>query len=390
MVEKTKQTARQQLNQHIFQKVHSNNLIYNTCWEDPHCDRELLQLDTSSKVVMITSAGCNALDYALDKPAEIHCVDMNPRQNALLELKKSIFEKGDSENLTKMFGTGVHTQVDDFYQSALRPVLPDYAQAYWDKNIDFFVGKGIRKSFYWHSTSGLFAWSFSQFMKFQKKNYKLAKRLFEAESLEEQRELYFELEKKLLNNFVKWALKQQITMTLLGVPQSQKQFLGTDTEGGNFFEKCLRQVFTQLPISDNYFWQLYFKGQYTTDCQPNYLKQGNFETLKNQMPTIQAHNATITSFLAQNPSQYTHFVLLDHQDWLAENNCLALAEEWRAILQNSRKGTRILLRSAAQEITFFPDFVHEKVVFDIEKTTYWHKQDRVGTYGSVYLGIVQN
>jgi hypothetical protein len=27
------------LNQVIFKNIHSNNLIYNTCWEDPCCDR---------------------------------------------------------------------------------------------------------------------------------------------------------------------------------------------------------------------------------------------------------------------------------------------------------------------------------------------------------------
>lgn len=62
----------------VFRQVHSNNLVYNTCWEDPRCDRELMQFDTDSEIVMITSAGCNALDYLLDRPSAIHCVDVNP------------------------------------------------------------------------------------------------------------------------------------------------------------------------------------------------------------------------------------------------------------------------------------------------------------------------
>ena len=378
------------INQMVFQGVHSNNLIYNTCWEDPHCDRQLLELDASSKVVMITSAGCNALDYALDKPAEINCVDMNPRQNALLDLKKAVFQGGSSDDLFQMFGEGVHQQAYDFYKTALRPNLPNYAQAYWDKNMSFFIGKGIRKSFYWHSTSGLFAWTFSRFLKFQKKKHKLATRLFEAQSLDEQREIYEELERKLFNNFVKWTMSQQITMTMLGVPDSQKQLLKPDTEGVGFVEKSMKQVFTQLPIWDNYFWQLYFNGKYTPNCAPNYLKPTHFETLKNQMTTIKTYNSTITHFLKQKPDAYSHYVLLDHQDWLAANNRPALEEEWRAILENSRFGTRILLRSAAYEVDFFPDFVRERVVFDKEKTTEWHQKDRVGTYGSVYLGIVKN
>ena len=352
------------INQMVFQGVHSNNLIYNTCWEDPHCDRQLLELDASSKVVMITSAGCNALDYALDKPAEINCVDMNPRQNALLDLKKAVFQGGSSDDLFQMFGEGVHQQAYDFYKTALRPNLPNYAQAYWDKNMSFFIGKGIRKSFYWHSTSGLFAWTFSRFLKFQKKKHKLATRLFEAQSLDEQREIYAELERKLFNNFVKWTMSQQITMTMLGVPDSQKQLLKPDTEGVGFFEKCFRQVFRDLPIGDNYFWQLYFNGKYSADCAPNYLKINNFETLKNQITTIKTHTTTITNFLNQQPALYSHYVLLDHQDWLAANNRPALADEWRAILKNSRQGTKILLRSAAYDIDFLPDFVPKRVVFE--------------------------
>ena len=77
-----------QIKNRVFQQIHTGNLVYNTCWEDPRCDRALLDLTAESRVVMLTSAGCNALDYLLDAPHSIDCVDMNPRQNALLDLKK--------------------------------------------------------------------------------------------------------------------------------------------------------------------------------------------------------------------------------------------------------------------------------------------------------------
>ncbi len=74
---------------HLLQR----NLVYNICWEDPRIDRKLLEIRPGSRVLMITSAGCNALEYLLDKPAEIHCTDINPRQNALLELKIRMAEQ---------------------------------------------------------------------------------------------------------------------------------------------------------------------------------------------------------------------------------------------------------------------------------------------------------
>lgn len=382
-----KSNLRNTVSNTVFKNIHTRNLIYNTCWEDPRCDRELLNIKQDSRLVMITSAGCNALDYALDNPSEIHCVDMNPRQNALLELKKAAFNSGSHQDLFQLFGEGAHDNVLTYYQEALRPFLPDYAQQYWDKKAYYFIGKGIRNSFYWHSTSGVFAWSFSKYLKFQKKNYQLATRLFEAQTIEEQQNLYFELEKKVLNNFVKWILQRTIVMSLLGVPKSQQDLI---TEGeGNFVQKCLRQVFTQLPIHDNYFWQLYFNGKYSPHCCPNYLKPQFFDVLRQQSVKIKTHNNTLSGFLHQNPGNYSHYVLLDHQDWLAANNRTALDAEWKDILNNSQSGTRILMRSAAYEVNFFPNFVKEKVVFESEKTQVAHKKDRVGTYGSVYLGIVK-
>lgn len=87
----------------FFHQIHGKKLIYNACWEDPRCDRKLLQLNKNSKLVMITSAGDNLLDYLLDEPAEIHSVDMNFRQNALLELKRTMFQYGDYEALFSVF-----------------------------------------------------------------------------------------------------------------------------------------------------------------------------------------------------------------------------------------------------------------------------------------------
>ena len=154
-------------------------------------------------------------------------------------------------------------------------------------------------------------------------------------------------------------------------------------------QECLRRVFTQQPLHDNYFWKLYFDGHYAEACCPSYLLRSNFETIRQQARSIETHTTTISGFLEQNPGAYSHYVLLDHQDWLAANDHAALEEEWRLILTNSKPGTRILLRSAAEEVTFFPDFVQDAVVFEKEKTLETHQRDRVGTYASVYLGIVQ-
>jgi len=374
----------------LFRQMHTRNLVYNTCWEDPRCDRQLLDLQPDSEMVMITSAGCNALDYLLDNPRQINCVDMNPRQNALLELKQVVFKNSDFDQLFQLFGAGRHRHAEELYQDTLRVNLSDSSRQYWDDNMDFFNGRGIRKSFYHYSTSGTFAWMANQYLRVRRNVYDQIQQLFSAISLEEQKRLYYQVESKVLNPLTEFFINRHLTLCLVGVPRSQQQLFVEKYEKGamGFIQECLRKVFTELPIHDNYFYRLYLNGSYSRDCCPSYLEEGNFGVLRDRCDHIQTHTNTISGFLEANPNPYSHYVLLDHQDWLAANNRPALEQEWKLILQNSKPGTRILLRSAAHEIDFFPDFVHQHVQFEQEETARTHKEDRVGTYASVYLGIV--
>lgn len=376
----------------VFSNIHGNNLIYNTCWEDPRCDREMMQIQPDSQIVMITSAGCNALDYLLDNPAGIHCIDVNPRQNALLALKIAGFRQLSSQDFYEFFGNGKHPQAVEKYQNQLRQALPEYAQQIWDNKIKAFSGKGLRKSFYFYGTSGLFAWFFYNYMRTRPKLHRQIFELLEAPSIETQHQLYYALESKLINYFLRWVINRHLTMSMLGVPRPQRQLIidkYPDEKVAGFVKDCLRQVFTQLSLKDNYFWRLYITGHYTPNCCPNYLLADNFETLKARSGQIHQYTTTMSQFLKDHPAQYSHYVLLDHQDWLAAHDVAALEEEWRLILQNSRPGTKILLRSAALEVDFFPEFVKEALQFDQVQTAKLHKQDRVGTYGSVYFATVK-
>ncbi|GAB4395924.1 MAG: BtaA family protein [Microscillaceae bacterium] len=376
-----------QLRDKIFSNVHNNNLIYNTCWEDPRCDRQMMQYGEKSHIVMITSAGCNALDYLLDNPARIDCIDVNPRQNALLALKIAAFQTLDYRDFWLLFGEGHHPRAVEIYAKHLKGVLPDYAQAFWDRAIIHFT----KKSFYYFGTSGTVAWLFKQYAQTRPKIRKAIAALLEANTLEEQKRLYEGIEPKIITQVVKWLMNRHLTMTMLGVPRAQRQLIVDEYPGkvAGFVADCLRHVFTELPVHDNYFWRLYLTGGYTPECCPEYLKAYNFETLRERVKRLHLHTTYLNEFLRQHPERYTHYVLLDHQDWLAAHDTEALIDEWNLILKNSQHGTRILLRSAALRVDFFPDFVPEALEFQTDITEQLHPLDRVGTYGSVYLGLVK-
>ncbi|MCR9141159.1 MAG: BtaA family protein [bacterium] len=377
----------------IFRTIHGNHLIYNTSWEDPAIDRKLMDIDENSDIVMITSAGDNLLDYLLDRPASINSVDVNPKQNALFELKRAVIRTATHEDLYRMFGDGCHPDIQELYRTKLRDELPAFAREFWDKKLKFFEREGLKKSFYFYGGAGTLAWLCQGYFKLHKKLNENIRWLFSAQTMEEQQQAYDRLEPLLWNRVISWFLGRHITLAAMGVPRAQRDLIMNGFEGGllGFLRTNVRRVFTEVPVSENYFWRVYATGTYTRECAPGYLREKNFQTLKETVDSANAHTTTMVQFLKDNPKAYSHYVLLDHQDWLAWNDPAGLEEEWRLILQNSKPGTKILLRSASPAVDFLPDFVRAAVDFEFEgdRATELHQTCRVGTYGSLMMGTVR-
>ena len=374
-----------------FQRVHGGNLVYNACWEDPRIDRELMALDHESRVVMITSAGCNALDYLLDDPAEIHAVDMNPRQNALLQLKSAMIRRDRFEDLFALFGEGTHPDFKSLHKE-IEELLPAYANRYWKEKHYYFKSSKLNPSFYYRGTAGQMAWiALKTFTSGRGKLRQRTSAILEAKSIEEQQAIYEEVRPILWTKLVTWLLKQPVSMAMLGVPRAQIRLIEKNFAGGipGFLQAKLEPVFTEIPFWENYFWQVYMRGSYTRECCPNYLREEHQPVLRDRVDRIKTHSSTIANFLREHPAAYSHYVLLDHQDWMAAHRPEALAEEWQLILENSRPGTAILMRSASPEIDFIPAFARERLdLVDEARTEALHQRDRVGTYGCTLFAHV--
>jgi S-adenosylmethionine-diacylglycerol 3-amino-3-carboxypropyl transferase len=382
------------IQQRCFQWVHGNNLVYNTCWEDPRLDRVALELGPNDTVAMITSGGCNALDYALQGPRSIYAIDMNPRQNALLELKLAGIRKLDYETFFELFGRGKLTKCAALYQSSLRPELSEAARMYWDKKIHFFKGRGICDSFYFHGTSGVFARGMNFYLDRIAKVRPAVNDLLTANSIDEQREIY---DRHIAPTFwskpLLWALGRNSTLSMLGVPppqilQVERHFGGI----AGFIKACVEAVFVKLPIQDNYFWRVYLTGEYTPDCCPEYLKPDNFAALKNGLAErIHLYTGTVEKFLRGHNEPLSRFVLLDHMDWLSTHRVDWLESEWQAIVDRAAPGARILWRSGGLDTPFVDNCsvrvqgkqhrLGELLNYNHALAQQLHELDRVHTYG---------
>jgi len=380
----------QRLQDVFFGLIHGNRLVYNTCWEDPRLDRQLLDLGPQSLVAVITSAGDNALEYLLDGPAGVDCVDVNFRQNALLELKRALFTHGTFEEVFTFFGDGGGAACLPVY-ARVRRFLPPYATAFWDSNIGYFQSGALSRSFYYHGTAGVVAFAFAKLLCTVKPRLRREiPRLLAAQTPEEQCRVFDAIEPVFWDRLSRWLVGRPAVMALLGVPRPQIRLIRETHPGGleGFVREKIRRVFTDAPMAENYFWRVYMTGRYTRSCCPAYLKEEHFDTIRHRLSRLATHTSTLSDFLRQHPGPYTHFILLDHQDWLAHSNPQALAEEWELLLGAAAPGAKILMRSAGLDVSFVPGGARRKLRFFPELTEPLHGRDRVGTYGSQHLAEV--
>jgi S-adenosylmethionine-diacylglycerol 3-amino-3-carboxypropyl transferase len=394
----TAPTLLDRIDQGVFNALYERSLVYNTCWEDPAVDRRALRLGAHDTVMVISSAGCNALDYALDAPARIHAVDANPRQNALLELKIAAIRRLEYEDFFALFGDGYHPRFAALYRDTLRGELSDFSRDWWDRNGGWFTSP--LGSFYFHGLSGLVARGFRAYLRMRPKLAGDVRELFQAGDLAAQRALYDRrIAPALWTPSMNWVLGRQTTMSLLGVPHPQRRLVQAQHAGGiaGFVRDAIEYVFRELPVADNYFWRVYVAGGYTPACCPEYLKPDNFQALKGGLvDRIKTHNRTVTEFLHETKRPISRFVLLDHMDWMSSYQPQALVEEWNAILGHASSGARILLRSAHAD----PDFLNwvrvgpqhqrldEVLRFDHALAARLQMQDRVHTYAGFKIADV--
>lgn len=385
------------VNRRVFRTVHGNNLVYNTCWEDPRLDRVALEFGPTDNVLVITSAGCNALDYALAGPNHVNAVDMNPRQNALLDLKISAIRNLEFEDFFKMFGDGRLPGVKQVYQQELRSSLPTWSQSFWDKKIKWFDNR--RKTFYYRGTSGAIARMIRIYMDRVIRIRPQLDLLLNADSVEQQKDIYEnQLKEKFWSGLIKFTMNRDTTMSMLGVPKAQRQQIETQYSGGlvKFIQDCMESVFVELPLKDNYFWRVYMNGSYSRDCCPEYLKENNFQKLKDGIvDRVSTHTDSVQGFLEKHEGQISRYILLDHMDWLSDQFFPLLESEWQAIVDRAAPGARLIWRSGGLRTDFIDEVqvnhngeiqnISPMLRYNKELATELHEKDRVHTYGSFYI-----
>ena len=388
-----------QLSSWIFDRIHRSTIVFNDAREDPVLDRVALDLRAEDRMMVITSAGCNVLDYLLCGVQHIDAVDLNPLQNALLELKIAGIRSLDYATFFEIFGRGRMDAIHVLYREKLRSQLTPAAREFWDRKIGLFDGSGNGGSFYFSGPCGRLARWINIYIDSYVRLRPEIEALFLFSTLAEQKTTYERsIRDKFWGRCMRWVAGRDLTLAMLGVPPAQRRQIERGFPGGvsAFIQSRLDNVFTKIPLVDNYHWRIYLFGRYTPECCPEYLKPDNFERLKaGAVDRVAIHTDSVSRFLARVKTPISKFVLLDHLDWLVDKDNPELIREWQAIVDCAAPNARVIWRSGGLET----DFVNRVRVevggsqvemghlldYHTDLARALHERDRVQTYGSFHI-----
>ncbi len=386
-VQNEKTTTKQGILQKMF-AVWFDAFVYNQIWEDPRVDLQALNLDENSRVLTISSGGCNALNYLIESPQTVTAVDLNRHHIYLLRLKKAAIETLPSyDDFFAFFGFGKHNRNVKNYQDFIRPNLDDATRAFWDKNIKIFKFGGL----YEHSRNGYFLRFFHRFAGLIGCE---PDKILLAKSPAEQEKLYEKHLSPFFDSFIIQTLgKLPITMFGLGIPPQQYAELKKDLSEGtgiiDIYRERAKRLAVDYPINENYFaWQA-FSRKYDTENRkalPEYLKADNYKTLRVNIRRLNTETGSITDKIKQSPKDtFNRFVFLDAQDWM---NAEVMSDLWQAITDFGEKGSRIIFRTAGASSPIevnLPKELRAKFNYDKDLSLELFKQDRASIYGGFHL-----
>ena len=137
--------TKQGLLERLF-KLSFGGFVYNQIWEDSVIDAEAMQLDARSRIVTISSGGCNVLNYLTHGVETIDAIDLNENHLNLLKLKLLGLEHLPThDDFFGFFGDARSPQNILRYQTHLRPHLDDDCRWHWEggkkANVLFFDNK---------------------------------------------------------------------------------------------------------------------------------------------------------------------------------------------------------------------------------------------------------
>jgi S-adenosylmethionine-diacylglycerol 3-amino-3-carboxypropyl transferase len=373
-----------------------DGFVYNQIWEDPDVDLAALKLQSDSRILTISSGGCNVLNYLIQKPEKIVAVDLNHYHMQLTRLKLAALQYLPTyEAFFNFFGHANHPDNLKNYYTYIQPNLDAPTRHFWEGGSLIRRKLGRTRINYFRKNLYRYA-RFGFFMRFLHGIAKVTRhqphKLLEAKTLEEQEAIF---DKHIAPFFDNWLVKSvgnsPLAVFSLGIPPQQYNAMKKESKGKllNLYRERVKRLACQFPVQDNYFaWQGFSLHYDTEGCQaiPEYLKREHYDSLKENLGRVETHVTTLADYMKSQPdNSLDRFVFLDSQDWMPDP---VITEMWREIARVGRPGTRIIFRTASTDSpieTALPPDLRTQFVYEKEWSEQLFQQDRSAIYGGFHI-----
>jgi S-adenosylmethionine-diacylglycerol 3-amino-3-carboxypropyl transferase len=366
------------LNQ-LIERTYFRGLVFNQSWEDPVLDREALRISADRDTVLsITSGGCNCLNLLCLRPRRLICVDANPAQTYLLELKLAGVRHLDHAEFRSLFTSRGGTDAVAIYRRALRPALPAEARGYWDNNT-----RVLERGILTQGKLGFFLTWLQRYLRWRVGEARV-RRLFEAGTIDDQRDFYYrEIHPRLWNGTTLRILGSRPVLACAGMHPAQYDLIRGSTGIERYIRDRVDYVLTRAPARDNYFVAQALLGTYTdAESVPPYLLERNFDTLRHMADRVVNITAPLAEYLDSSPeSSIDRFNLLDIFDWMDRDAHMATV---RSVLRAGSQGGRFIYRSAIPSHPV-PLELRKVVISEDDLAQRLFERDRSCTYSSFYV-----
>ncbi|MBO6517503.1 MAG: DUF3419 family protein [Bacteroidia bacterium] len=279
----------------------SNPLKYANVWEDAYLLGQALEVGSQDKVMSICSGGDNALYLLSYNPEVLLCLDTNPVQIYLCQLKEQAIRRLDRETCLGFLGFLPNGQRKNTYRS-IRKNLSLPCQEFFDQHIDW-VESGIIQQGKFEKYFQLFSGKILPFIH----SKEVVNAVFTPKSEQEQVSFY---ENRW--NTWRWRLffKLFFSRFIMGrLGREPEKLKEVDGHVGRMIFNRAEQHLSSVAAQQNYILEYALTGKYTNQLPP-YTNETPYKRIQKwlQSNQIQYEEAYLDQCLASH-SGFTRFNL---------------------------------------------------------------------------------
>ncbi|TGE06641.1 DUF3419 family protein [Hymenobacter fodinae] len=271
-----------------FYNVALDRVRYSLVWEDSRTLYQALELTSADEVLIITSAGCNALNALLQGPRRVTALDLNPVQNHLLSFKCYLIRYHTAEVFQALLGLRGPAEVTAAW-AAIAPAMPCALRQYWQPFFRSHPGGLL--------TAGRLETYLADFLPSLPLITQAALHgLFTFATIPEQAAFF---ERELHGTAFQEQFIQYFDAANLSKGRDPHLFRHAPESGGAAFYARLRQQLRTQLASDNFFLRFFFFGPayMPESLLPPCYQTEHFATLRERLPSLQIRQGEASDFL---------------------------------------------------------------------------------------------